>query len=177
MSDAQVDGGERGGDLQDGVSDAIGVESAAAAVRWYGIFSLIMGWGMQMIWSLVDGNYYAYGSWFRTMQNFYFPVGMGWIMVSLFDSAFMRTVFRDVVFISILAPFFHLWKNIFDYVLGNFDHSLDELKFWIWLAIMFFGTVVQAVMQILLIPQIFDWSKKTDYLDNDKDNSLLAFII
>ena len=59
MSDAQVDGGDRGGALQDGVSDTIGVESAAAAVRWYGLFSLIMGWGMQMIWSLVDGNTYS----------------------------------------------------------------------------------------------------------------------
>ena len=93
------------------------------------------------------------------MQNFYFPVGMAWLMVSLFDSAFMRAVFRDVVFISMMGPFFHLWININTYFTAFFDGSVDELGFWIWLAIMTFGTVVQAVMQILLIPQIFDWSK------------------
>ena len=67
MSDAQVDGGDRGGDFQDGVSNQIGVEDAAGAVRWYGIWSLIMGWGMQMIWSLVDGNTFAYRYWFNVM--------------------------------------------------------------------------------------------------------------
>ena len=118
-----------------------------------------MGWGMQMIWSLVDGNTYAYKSWFTTMQTYYFPVGMAWLMVSLFDGAFMRSVFRDVVFISTFAPFYHLWVNQYWYVTSLFDHSVDELGFWIWFAIMFFGTVFQSVMQILLLPQIFDWSK------------------
>ena len=115
MSDAQVDGGDTGGSIQDGVAGQIDVENAAQAVRWYGIWALVWGWLGTYIYELFDGNSYVNPSWFIGMQYYYMPVGMAWLMVSFFDSAFMRAVFRDMVFISVLGSFVFQWRTIYNY--------------------------------------------------------------
>merc|ERR1712156_678608 len=93
MSDAQIDGGDRGGAIEDGVSNRIGVENEAEAVRWYGIFS--------------------------------------WLMVSFFDGQFMRAVFRDLVAVSLLGPFFAYWYYIAQYFLYAEAYT-EKLNYWLW---------------------------------------------
>ena len=113
MSDAQIDGGDRGGNIEDRTSDWIGAEDDDAAVRWYGIMALLMGYAIiPAYWFLEDFNYVSLNwSWFRTVQAFFMPVGMGWLMVSFFDGQFMRAVFKDLVAVSLLGPFFAYWYS------------------------------------------------------------------
>ena len=87
MSDAQIDGGDRGGNIEDGVSSRIGADSDAAAVRWYGSMALLMGYLIiPVYWWMEDFSYVPLNwSWFRTVQALFLPVGMGWLMVSFFD--------------------------------------------------------------------------------------------
>ena len=181
MSDAQIDGGDAGGQFEDGVSDWINVGSNEAAVRWYGLASILMGYLMYPAYWLVFEEL-TYGAlnqgWFLATQKYFFPVGMAWIMVSLFDGSFMRAVFRDVVFISILGPFMFEWNAIFDYFYAGFDNHADNLSFWGFGAFYVLHTTFQAVTQLILLPGVFRWTEQTNYLDNDKsDNSLLALLI
>lgn len=177
MSDAQIDGGDRGGAIEDRVGGWIGVDDDAGAVRWYGIFGLLMGYLIiPVYWWMEDFNYVALNwTWFRTVQAFFMPVGMGWLMVSFFDGQFMRAVFKDLVAVSLLGPFFAYWYSIAEYLLYSEVYE-DELNFWLWGVFFIVHSLFQAVTQIILVPSIFRWSEKTDYLDNDKEKNLLALM-
>ena len=69
MSDAQIDGGDRGGNIEDSVGGWIGAEDDAAAVRWYGIFGLLMGYLIvPAYWILEDYQYVSLNfGWFRSV--------------------------------------------------------------------------------------------------------------
>ena len=177
MSDAQIDGGDRGGNIEDSVGGWIGAEDDADAVRWYGIMALMMGYLIiPVYWWMEDLDYVALNwSWFRTIQAFFMPVGMGWLMVSFFDGQFMRAVFKDLVAVSLLGPFFAYWYSIAEYLLYS-EVFEDELNFWLWGVFFIVHSLFQAVTQIILVPSIFRWSEKTDYLDNDKEKNLLALM-
>ena len=45
---------------------------------------------------------------------------------------------------------------------------------WIRVALYSVFTTFQAIVQIILLPQIFNWSEDTDYVDNGAENSLLS---
>ena len=144
-------------------------------MRWYGIFSLIIGYGMLPIyWTLEDYTYVSLNwGWFRVMQAFFLPVGMGWLMVSFFDGDFMRRVFKDLVRTSLLGPFFAYWYYNASYLLYS-EYYEDKLKYWLWGAFFIFTSLLEAVIQILVVPGVYRWSEKSDYLDNDQEKSLLA---
>ena len=176
MSDAQVDGGDTGGNIQDGVAGQIGADDNAAAVRWYGLACIIMGYAViPAYWFLDDYQFVSLNAgWFHTVQLMFLPAGMGWLMVSMFDGAFMRAVFRDLVAISVLAPFFVEWYNIALYFVAG-EGSYDNIKFLLWGAFFIAHTLLQGVVQIILVPGIMDWTHQTDYLDNDQEKNLLSF--
>ena len=100
---------------------------------------------------------------------------MAWLMVSFFDGQFMRAVFKDLVAVSLLGPFFLYWWSNANYFL-NSEYYEDELKFWLWGVFFIVHSLFQAVTQIILVPGIFRWAEKTDYLDNDQEKNLLALM-
>ena len=127
-------------------------------------------------WTLEDYNYVSLNwGWFRVMQAFFLPVGMGWLMVSYFDGQFMRAVFKDLVAVSLLGPFFAYWYYNSQYFLYS-EYYEEKLNYWLWGVFFVFTSLLEAVIQIILVPGIFDWTEQTDYLDNDKEKSLLALM-
>ena len=111
MSDAQIDGGDRGAAAEDKVAGFIGDKNDGEAVRWYGMYSLTVGVGSIFFWMWFnDKTYIALNAkWFTYQMEFFVPVFITWLMVSFFDSEFMRETFSTVVSISILGPFAMHW--------------------------------------------------------------------
>lgn len=99
MSDAQMDTGETGGDLQDSTSEFLGEKSDAEAVRYYGWYGLIHSVGTVLVYISVNDNYYVAlaSAWFLSQIWFFAPVGFGWLMLSYFDGELMREIFKKVV--------------------------------------------------------------------------------
>ena len=87
----------------------------------------------------------------------------------------MRAVFKDLVAVSLLGPFFAYWYSNAQYFLYS-EYYEDELKYWLWGIFFVVHSLLQGVVQIVLVPGIFRWSEQTDYLDNDREKNLLAFM-
>lgn len=97
---------------------------------------------------------------------------MGWLFVSFFDSEFMRSVFRMLVTISVLGPFAINWYNLVIMVYACDGSCLDDLSLYIWTAIYGAINVFQMIVDIILLPQIYNWTDDADILDNGAKNLL-----
>ena len=150
--DAQVDGGDKGQGIEDSASEFIGERTDAEAVRWYGLYCLWLGGGTMLFWILLNNNAWVvkYSHGLYTKMYFYIPTGLAWIMVSMFDGELMRQIYKDIVALSIMAPF---WKEWYDY--GVYLLLLENdstLMYLVGLALWFFMTVFEGVIQLLLLP-------------------------
>ena len=116
---AEFEGGDELANFtEDLAGKLVGNLSDAEAVFWYGVYSFILA-GTYIVLSGNTGDVfvnYSAASGFSNKYLFYFPAGMAWIAVSLFDSPFMRKVYKDVVSISLLSPFFMQWYSYAIYV-------------------------------------------------------------
>ena len=54
--DAQVDGGDRGANMEDRADNFIGDVDNAGAVRWYGLYCFWLGGGAAAFWILMNNN-------------------------------------------------------------------------------------------------------------------------
>ena len=109
MSDAQIDGGERGAQAQDRVDGFIGDKNDGEAVRWYGLYSGILSLVAFLMFNEFGGKSWNISAYWAYVSYHYFPVFMCWLLVSYFDGEFMRTVFGAIVSLSILGPFASQW--------------------------------------------------------------------
>ena len=123
MSDAQIDGNDNGQAGEDIANDFIGERTNAEAVFWYGAMSFGSAGSAMLLYIFFNDKYYPALARQYTFSHMgaFLPVGISWLMVSFFDSSFMRGVFGDVVGISILGPFFFHW-----YATGIFILDADN---------------------------------------------------
>ena len=150
--DAQIDGGDRGQGVEDRANNLIGDVDNAGAVRWYGLYCLWLGGGSMLFWILMNNNAWVvkYSVGIHTKMYFYLPTGIAWIMVSMFDGVLMREIYKDIVALSIMAPF---WKEWYDYgVYLLLLENDDTLMYLVGLAIWFLMTVFEGVIQLILLP-------------------------
>ena len=162
--DAQYDGGDTGGKLEDNVSNFIGVETAAEAVRYYGLFGLIHSIGAAFIWMNMNDNYYIAVNlnWFTSNIYYFAPVGFGWLMLSYFDGELMREIYKKVILLSLVGPFWNHWWMLIDFVdamenagadwdwTQGYDSitGYDELWFYLSLALYSFYTLFEGIVQL-----------------------------
>ena len=118
----------------------------------------------------------------------FLPIGMGWIMVSLFDGEFMRNIFADLAWLSILGPFFFHWYATINFIIAgeyggaNWNRNdatntaYDEIWFWLTWVFMACLTIVEMILQVIILPRLFDWVDEAAILDNGaKEQNLYAF--
>ena len=178
--DAQIDGGDTGQGFEDAATDLIGDGTDAEAVFTYGTYCLWLGFGTMVFWILLNNNNWVvwYKAGLYTKMYVYIPTGLAWIAVSMFDGKLMRQIYKDIVALSILAPF---WKEWYDF--GVYLLLLDggtTLMYWIGMALWFCLTVFEGVIQLLILPKVFAWADEAPTLDNgaeDNDGNLLANLI
>ena len=75
---------------------------------------------------------------------------MAWLAVSMFDGPLTREIYKDIIALSIMAPF---WKEWYDYT--NYIFLIeyeDSLMYLIGLGLWFFLTVFEGIIQLLLLP-------------------------
>lgn len=189
--DAQMDGGDTGANLEDRTSNFIGVETEAEAVRYYGWFGLIHSVGAVLFYINMNHNYYTAiaSSWYTSNIYYFAPVGFGWLMMSYFDGELMRKIYRKIVLMSLIGPFWNHWWMIIDYILvgqnGGKDWdwttgidgitAYDELWFYLAGALYVFYTVFESLVQLQLAPMIINWTETASIKANDgsEDDSKL----
>lgn len=164
MSDAKIDTGDSGDAATDLADNLIGDLSNAGAVRWYGLYSFAMFGGALAFWVTMNGNNWVaqYGAGINNRMTFYLAAAMAWIVVSLVDTKFTREIYRDIIAISVIGPFFSdwvAWGNYFWAVYNNLD--LNEI---FGLAFFFLLTFAEQVIQIQLLPQVFNWASNKGVL-------------
>ena len=159
-------------DADQQVSDFIGDQDDSQAVRWYGMYSLILSTGSIVAYNLFNTNSWVASSvWLSNNVYSYFPVFMGWVFVSLFDSEFMRWIFRMLLVKNIYATIVYQLNSIV--MLYYFENS--DVAVFIWMAIWGFLTMIQILVQAIVLPQVFDWTNSASIKDNGAD-SLLAVL-
>lgn len=166
MSDAQIDGGDTGGKAQDAMNNLIGDVSDAQSVFIYGIISF--SWGaLSLVLYLLLNKYFwvaTYKSGWIGRALLYLPVGLSWIMVSMFDNWLMREIFYGMTFLSVMGAFVQQWYSFGTYLINN-DGAYGNFMFYIGLALYFVLTVTEQIMQIVLVPRIYNWSGASDFFD------------
>ena len=187
MSDAQLDTGNAGGKAEDFGNDLLGNPDNDKAVLLYGVIALSSALTSILLYIFLNGTYYVAASnqYFLSHVAAFLPIGMGWIMVSLFDGEFMRDIFGDLAWLSILGPFFFHWYATINFIIdGEFGGnkykngkmtSYDELWFWLTWVFQACLTIVEMVLQVIILPRLFDWVEEAEILDNGSEEELLAF--
>lgn len=135
------------------------------------MYALIHSVGAMFVWMTLNGNSYvslASGWWMGQIEVF-IPVFIGWLMVSFFDGAFMRETFGEVVFLSVFGPFALHWWNLAQFFLAGEGRYLDELTFWLYFAFYAAYTIVQMIVDVILLPQVFEWTESSNIMENDAD--------
>ena len=142
----------------------IGDRTDAEAVFWYGIYSLSMGFGTMFLYQLLDSTDWValYASGFESRWFFYIPAAISWLMVSLFDSDFMRIIFKDMIALSVMGPFFGHWYAYGTYLMSYQNQDLD---YWLGAFVWFCWTVFEELVQIILLPQVFSWADSARILN------------
>ena len=174
--DATRDTGDGGARAEDKVGGWIGEKNDGEAVYWYGVYSLIMGIGALYVWIFFNDIAavvrYSWG--FQAHYYFYIPVGMSWLLMSFIDNDQSRAIFKYLVAISVLGPFYTHWTAFAGY-LWTWNDS-QGLFWYLWGAGWFVGTIIQEIVQIILLPQIFNWIDGGNYDDEDNGDRELDVI-
>ena len=99
---------------------------------------------------------------------------MVWIVLSLVDGKWVRTVFETVLTISFLGPFAGYWVGL-GMLMWKADKKEDRgsvgwshWKLWVTLPILLAYTIFSMVMQIIMVPGIFDWVDNAPINPNKK---------
>lgn len=159
---------------EDNVDNFIGDKNDGEAVRWFGMYSLVTSLVSAFILDTRNNNWISANSqWWYAQISAFWPVLICWLFVSFFDSEFMRMVYSTMVTISVLTPFMWNWYNIVDMWYGCDGHCLDNVSLYIWTAIYCAINVFQMIVDIILLPQIYNWAEDGDIIDNGA-NSLLS---
>ena len=143
-------------------------------MRWFGLYSMWMSIGTAFFWMFFnDKTYIALNrAWFYNQIEYFLPAFMGWIFVSLFDSEFMRSTYVTLVTISVIGPFANHWYDLANLWIAGENSYLDSITFWIYFAAYCAFTFFQMIVDIILLPQIYDWADSARIVDNGAKNLL-----
>ena len=112
MSDAQYDGGDKGGQAEDKVGGWIGDLDDAQAMYWYGSYTLILSLASLVVWVTFGQEIFLISDYpgFSTWWIYYLPFGITWFL-SLFigDSESLYAILKRLAAFSVLGPFFFDW--------------------------------------------------------------------
>ena len=153
---------------QDSVNELIGERTDAEAVFYYGVYSLSFGVAATILYVLFNDNlemFARYSDGIKAHIAAYIPAGVAWMMLSFFDGQFMRTVFGDIVSASVFGPFFAHWYAFGQFVLDN-DGDYASIEFILGAVIWFALTIFEELVQIILLPQVFEWVENAPLMEN-----------
>ena len=110
----------------------------------------------------VAGN----SAWWITQIEYFVPVFMAWLFIGFFETDLMKDIFAMIVTLSILGPFAQLWNNLGTFYLAGEGSYLDNVTFWLWFAAYSCYTIFQMIVDIILLPSVFDWAGSDNTIFN-----------
>lgn len=190
MSEAQLDTGDTGSSAENSMNDMLGNPENDDAVLLYGVISLSSALITIFFYVWFNAGYYITAShdYFLSHVAAYLPVGMGWLMVSLFDGAFMRDIFTDLIWLSIMGPFFFHWYATVSFIINGDNGgsswsgtgsvtAYDEFLFWLTWILQACLTIFEMIMQVVILPKVLDWVETAEILDNGAEQQENLFVI
>ena len=159
----------------------------AQVVMYYGIsawvvagLALILYFSLNNVTWVMGALYWA----FIITELAWWPTAIIWMALAFWDAKWLRTVYETVITISFLGPFAGYWVALVMFML-----AVDNGQCWgcwqTWLTIPIWvgWTIFNMIMQIAMVPNIFDWAqnapinpnKKENTKDDSEENFLAAF--
>ena len=94
----------------------MGDAGAGQVVMYYGITALVLAFlnilvyliGGHENWVLGKASYW----WFWIHELIWWPVGILWIALAMYDATWLRTIYSGVIQMSFLGPFAGYWAGI-----------------------------------------------------------------
>ena len=141
----------------------------AEAVMWYGLFS----WIMIAVWHLFPiliKGLFAPGkdlSFIPIQGGKYQHMGLAWIWTWFFDGELIRTLYGATLGDTTLFIF-----GRWEYWLEAFAKAIDggDVKWIIIRALEACIFLIEELLHVVLVPQLFEWSRDTDFLSNDEES-------
>ena len=160
-SEGVIPGAGGAGDrTEEWAMDAMKDPSSDKIVMFYGISSICVA-VITLIWYLVfnyantvRGLYWG----FIIHQIIWWPAGIIWIALALWDSKYMRKIYEGAVMVTFLGPFAGYWIGL-AMLLVHADDTDDWGSWSLWVAVpIWIGwTIFNMIMQVVMVPKIADW--------------------
>ena len=134
-----------------------------------------------MAWMLLNnssdkGWLEAYSNGFTSRVINYFPVGMAWLLIMFYDTDLTRDVFTDIATLSMWGPWENHWAANADFFIAGLEEGNGGNPwFWVWTAIYVTWTLVEQVLQIMLLPKVYGWTGNNSYVDSTASALLSMF--
>ena len=175
MSDAQYDGGDKGSQAEDTVGGWIGDLDDSQAMYWYGSYTLLTGAASLVVWVYIANEIFLfrdYSAGIALWWIFYLPFGVTWFL-SLFigESESLNGIMKRLVAYSVLGPFWDAWYIWGQYLWGWNDDV--KVSYYIVGAAWFVATIIQEIVQILLLPKVFNYIDGGKYDDEGTQDGVV----
>ena len=151
--------------------------ASGQVVTFYGITALVTGTFNLLIYLIWGSRNWVVGPaskwWFWIHELIWWPVGILWIALAFYDATWLRTIFSGIVQWSFLGPFAGYWAAIvYMMVEANKTYLSNGKKgwaywgFWVTWSIYIAYTIFAMIIQVGMVPKIFDWIENAPINEN-----------
>ena len=162
---------------QDWVNKIMKDPASGQVVTFYGITALVTGTFNLLIYLIWGSRNWVVGPaskwWFWIHELIWWPVGILWIALAFYDATWLRTIFSGIVQWSFLGPFAGYWAAIvYMMVEANKTYLSNGKKgwaywgFWVTWSIYIAYTIFAMIIQVGMVPKIFDWIENAPINEN-----------
>ena len=174
---------------QDWVEKIMKDPASGQVVMYYGITALVLGVINLLIYLIGGPRNWVVGPaskwWFWIHELIWWPVGIIWIALAFYDATWLRTIFSGIVQWSFLGPFAGYWAALVymmvdanNTIISNGRKGWAYWGFWVTWSIYVAYTIFAMIIQVGMVPKIFDWIENAPINENlpkekpaEEDNS------
>ena len=146
-------------------------------LMYYGITALVTAVLNLLIYLIWGHRNWVVGPaskwWFWIHELIWWPVGILWLALAFYDATWLRTIFSGIVQWSFLGPFAGYWAAIVYMMveanktyLSNGKKGWNYWGFWVVWSFYIAYTVFAMIIQVGMVPKIFDWIENAPINEN-----------
>lgn len=164
--------GKAGENQEKWVNDIMNDPDRAQVVMYYGVSALVLASLNLLLYLILQNRSWIINPaskwWFWVHELVWWPVGIIWIAMAFFDAKWLRDIFSGIVTMSFLGPWAGYWAAIVWLMVqtdkyrwvtkkGKSKTGWGKWYFWLVFPIYMGYTVFSMIIQVGMIPKIYDW--------------------